>query len=227
MLTVLRIGIGRGDVGRDFEGILVHDVFSSSFGLEGVRHAPCHTHHLRQLKALATIDGEERAERMRDILRRARKAAVDARNQKCEIADSLLLDISSSWDQILNDAIAYHEALLPLPTGTHGRAERRPGRNCALRLRKRKAECLRFLSDPRQVPFTNNQAERDFRMVKLRQKISGGFRTTNGAQRFAILRTIMHTARKQGWNVLETLAHPEPTQLIQNCATDNSPPPTT
>ena len=52
-------------------------------------------------------------------------------------------------------------------------------------------------------------------MVKLRQKISGGLSTTNGAQRFVTLRTIIHTARKQGWNVVETLAHPEPTQLIQ------------
>ena len=51
-------------------------------------------------------------------------------------------------------------------------------------------------------------------MVKLRQKVSGGFRTTKGAQRFATLRTIIQTTRKQGWNVLATLAHPDPSQLI-------------
>ena len=76
-------------------------------------------------------------------------------------------------DRILDDAIALHHALPPRPTGKRGRLRRRPGHNCALRLRKRKAEPLCFLSGPRRVPFTSNEAERDHRMAKLRQKISG------------------------------------------------------
>ena len=60
----------------------------------------------------------------------------------------------------------------------------------------------------------DNQAERDLRMGKLRQKISGGFRSMQGACDFANLRSIIATARKQSWNVLETLAHPDPIQLI-------------
>ncbi len=214
LLSVLRIGTGRGDVGPDLEGILIHDAFPSYFGLEGVRHAACHAHHLRELKALARIDGEEWATRMRILLLRARKATVCALSHDRQLPASLLLRISRAWDRILEDAIAFHETLPPLPTGKRGRPRRRPGHNCALRLRKRRAECLRFLYDPRHVPFTNNEAERDLRMVKLRQKVSGGFRTTEGAHRFATLRTVIHTARKQGWNVLQTLAHPDPTQLI-------------
>ena len=69
---------------------------------------------------------------------------------------------------------------------------------------KRRDETLRFLTDP-QVPFTNNEAERDLRMMKLRQKISGGFRSRSGADDFAILRTIIATAQKQGRDVLNTL----------------------
>ena len=65
-------------------------------------------------------------------------------------------------------------------------------------------QTLRFLTDP-QVPFTNNEAERDLRMMKLRQKISGGFRSRSGADDFAILRTIIATAQKQGWDILNTL----------------------
>jgi transposase len=71
---------------------------------------------------------------------------------------------------------------------------------------------LRFLIDPR-VPFTNNLAERDGRMMKLRQKISGGFRSDEGANDFAVIRSVLSTARKQRWDILATLNR-DPTQLI-------------
>jgi transposase len=68
----------------------------------------------------------------------------------------------------------------------------------------RKPNVLRFLPDPA-VPFTNNLAERDARMMKLRQKISGGFRAVTGAEQFTIIRSLLSTARKQGWNPLRAL----------------------
>ncbi len=71
---------------------------------------------------------------------------------------------------------------------------------------------LRFLSDPT-VPFTNNLAERDGRMMKLRQKISGGFRSVDGAEDFAVIRSMLSTARKQGWDILQALAR-QPDRLI-------------
>jgi len=81
-----------------------------------------------------------------------------------------------------------------------GRVARRTGHNLLLRLKNYREDVLRFLTDP-EVPFTNNQAERDLRMMKCKQKISGGFRTTNGAEIFTRLRGFISTARKQGWNV--------------------------
>jgi len=71
-------------------------------------------------------------------------------------------------------------------------------------LSTRKQDVLRFLSDPA-VPFTNNQAERDGRMMKLRQKISGGFRSEDGAAEFGVIRSLLSTAKKQGWDMLRTL----------------------
>jgi transposase len=71
---------------------------------------------------------------------------------------------------------------------------------------------LRFLSDPT-VPFTNNLAERDGRRMKLRQKISGGFRSVDGAEDFAVIRSMLSTARKQGWDILQALAR-RPDHLI-------------
>jgi transposase len=76
---------------------------------------------------------------------------------------------------------------------------------------------LRFLHDPG-VPFTNNQAEGDARMMKLRQKISGGFRAQGSADDFAIIRSVLSTARKQGWNILETLMQ-GPEKLILSLRT--------
>jgi transposase len=76
---------------------------------------------------------------------------------------------------------------------------------------------LRFLIDPG-VPFTNNLAERDLRMMKVRQKISGCFRTATGAENFATLRTVLSTARKQGWSLIQTLQE-SPDALIAKIKT--------
>ena len=73
---------------------------------------------------------------------------------------------------------------------------------------------LRFLASP-QVPFTNNLAERDGRMMKLRHKISAGFRSEQGAADFAVIRSLLSTTRKQGWGLLQTLT-PDPAQMIAN-----------
>ena len=75
---------------------------------------------------------------------------------------------------------------------------------------------LQFLYDFA-VPFTNNEGERDLRMMKVKMKISGGFRTMAGARTFARIRTVISTARKQGWNILQTLAA-NPAALIQSLA---------
>ena len=100
-----------------------------------------------------------------------------------------------------------------------GATARRVGHNLLLRLSTRKQDVLRFLADPA-VPFTNNLAERDGRMMKLRQKISGGFRSEEGAHDFAVIRSVLSTARKQGWNIIDAL-----TQDLQHPRSHASVPP--
>jgi transposase len=81
-----------------------------------------------------------------------------------------------------------------------------------VRLGDHKEAVLRFLSNP-DVPFTNNQAERDGRMMKLKQKISGCFRSLRGANDFAVIRTLIGTANKRGWGVIQSLMR-DPQDLI-------------
>ena len=115
------------------------------------------------------------------------------------------------YDTILAEGLAFRQAQPALTkAASRGRQPRRVGHNLLLRLSTRKPDMLRFLTDP-SVPFTNNLAEQDGRMLeprsgsRLRQKISGGFRSDNGARDFAVIRSVLSPARKQGWNMLRTL----------------------
>jgi transposase len=92
----------------------------------------------------------------------------------------------------------------PVPTGRRGRPYDGPIRNIVLLLRDRAEAILAFMHDFK-VPFDNNQAERDLRMTKLRQKISGGFRSLAGVRTFCHIRAYLSTMRKQGHNALDVL----------------------
>jgi transposase len=151
--------------------------------------------------------------KMQRLLRRACHATNLAREQGVPLNPGLIALIERCYDGILAEGLAFHENQPALAkTGRRGRQPRRVGHNLLLRLSRRKQDVLRFLTDPT-VPFTNNLAERDGRMMKLRQKISGGFRSEDGAKDFAIIRSVLSTAKKQGWNMLQTLTA-EPERLI-------------
>ncbi len=201
-----------------FEGLsgcLVHDHWHSYFTLEGVVHAMCNAHHLRELQALVEIEREDWAGRMQRLLRRAQRVVRSARARKIPLPRSLRERIERRYDRLLEEAVAFHEAQPPLrqsKPGRRGRRKRRQGHNLALRLQGRKESVLRWLSDSA-VPFTNNLAERDLRMMKLRMKISGCFRSAQGARDFATLRSVLSTAGKQGWNRIEALLAP-PDELL-------------
>ncbi len=138
---------------------------------------------------------------MQQLLRRANRAVWMARERGLALPRSLLERIERRYDQLVGEALPPLRLAKP---GRRGRKKRRPGHNLGLRLRDRRESVLRFLTDGT-VPFTNNQAEQDLRMMKLRMKISGGFRSEQGAKDFATLRSVLSTARKQGRNRIEAL----------------------
>lgn len=220
LLTFYRSSSQRGDNLAGVFGIVVHDFWRPYFTMEGVTHALCNAHHLRELKALMEIEKEPWALAMFRFLRHACHATNLARARNEPRPAAFVNRLSAHYDRIVAQGLTFHEAQAPLDAvrfKKRGRARRRAGHNLLLRLRGHKADTLRFLADA-SVPFTNNQAERDLRMLKLRQKISGCFRTKTGADTFATIRTVLSTARKQGWNILDTLTQPSAI-LIHNIRT--------
>jgi transposase len=214
-LTFYRVSPKRGSLLENVMGIVVHDHWKPYYTLKGVLHALCNAHHLRELQALVEIEKEDWARKMQRLLRRACHAANLAREQGVTMSPVFIALIERCYDAILAEGFAFHEAqpgLISTARKRRGRVPRRTGHNLLLRLRVRKMDVLRFLSDPT-VPFTNNLAERDGRMMKLRQKISGGFRSVDGAEDFAVIRSLLSTARKQGWDILKALAS-RPDRLI-------------
>ncbi len=209
--TQYRVGEKRGDVPRTLaDGVIVHDHFKPYYALHGAQHALCNAHHLRELQALIEIEKESWARVMHELLRAANKQVRDARaGGGVALAEPDTQRISVAYDAALAMGFALHEGQAPLARtpGARGRPPRRTGHNLLLRLRERKADVLRFTKDF-DVPFTNNQAEQDIRMMKLRMKISGGFRTLARAEIFATMRSVISTARKHGINILRALTMP-------------------
>jgi transposase len=211
LLTFYRVCAKRGSLLANVAGIVVHDHWKPYYTMQGVLHALCNAHHLRELKALVEIEKEDWARKMQRLLRRACHAANLARERGVPLKPQLIEYFECRYDAILAEGLVFHEAQPPLVRAAtkgggkrRGRTPRRTGHNLLLRLTTRKEDTLRFLHDAT-VPFTNNQAERDGRMMKLRQKISGGFRSLQGAMDFALIRSFFSTARKQGWNIIDAL----------------------
>jgi transposase len=167
------------------------------------KHALCNAHHLREFEALIDIDNKEAwAKKMKKLLLFMYKYRLCFDN---EIPEQKISRLEQIYDKIIKQGLTYHlkrrEQLL---FGGRLTRKRYAGHNLLLRLEKYQEDVLRFLHDPT-VPFTNNQAEQDIRMMKVKQKISGVFRTTNGADVFIKLRTFLSTIRKQSLNIFTSI----------------------
>lgn len=209
MLTVYSRNKRRGKVAMDALGVLgkcvgtaMHDGWKPYFGY-GCKHALCNAHHLRELKSIFEQYGQTWATDMSCVLLDAKAAVEEAlRGGRDRAHPSLLLELESRYRDALD---AGHKANPPPePTGKRGRTKRTPGGNLVRRLEDYQKETLAFLYDFA-VPFDNNQAERDVRMVKVKLKVSGCFRSEEGADAFCRIRGYVSTMRKQGHNVLAIL----------------------
>jgi transposase len=188
-----------------FRGIAVHDGLSAYWHYEQCAgHALCNAHHLRELTFLEEEHAQQWAGRMKALLLEIEEAVRKEtdRGGRCLAPARRVEEFEMRYQKLLEAGLKANPP--PIRTGKRGRPKQSKGKNLLDRLEKHRCEVLRFMNDF-SVPFDNNQAERDIRMVKVRQKVSGCFRTIEGAAMFCRIRGYISTVRKQGENVLAAL----------------------
>ena len=190
-----------------FTGTAVHDHWKPYFKYDECNHALCNAHHLRELRFIEQQYRQPWAKEMAELLREI-KAAVDATpSPALSLLPAELERFGKRYDAVVQSGFDANPAPTSPIAGAvkpRGRRKQPPPVNLLIRLRDCKGQVLAFMADFR-VPFDNNQGERDIRMVKVKQKVSGGFRTFEGAQRFGRIRGYLSTARKQAKNVFEAI----------------------
>lgn len=186
---------GSGAIGilPNFKGTLVHDCWAPYFSLD-IKHALCNAHLLRELNGVVENAKHAWASNMRQLLSDTNKAVAKSENG-C-LTGAQLESLSNEYRKIIELGIAETDGLGPV--------ERTASRCLLERFILRDHQILLFAKEPN-VPFDNNQAERDIRMVKVKQKVSGCFRSEQGAKQFARIRSYVSTVKKQGQTILEAL----------------------
>lgn len=178
----------------NFHGILVHDHWKPYLSYDQCLHALCNAHHLRELERAFEQDGQKWAKQMQNLLLDM-KIATD--NEGGALAEKEVIKFKAKYHRLLEKA----EKECPLESKSRAQSK---SRNLLIRLKKFANETLLFMEDPL-VPFTNNQAENDQRMTKVQQKISGCFRTLEGAKIFCRIRSYIITCQKNGLRATEAL----------------------
>jgi transposase len=195
-------GFAAAGVLPEYKGNLVHD-FWAPYETLGCSHSRCNSHLLRELKSCAE-DKHQWAEELILALLAAKQAADQAWEKGDKALDSAIRKrLKKRYDKWARAGLKAHPEQLR-SAGKRGRIKQSTEYNLLRRLRDKRDEVLRFVDDL-SVPFDNNQAERDLRMIKVQQKVSGGFRSTGGAERFCIISSYISTIRKQGMNLLESI----------------------
>ncbi|MBU0571323.1 MAG: transposase, partial [Candidatus Omnitrophica bacterium] len=195
------------DILPRLRGYAIHDGFKSYFKYGGL-HGLCNAHHLRELTYLYEQENQDWAKQMKGCLTDIKKRVDEIRSSANQLDKDEIEEFETLYQLIL-EAGCYKN---PPPESnskgknTRGRRKKTKARNLLDRLDQQRKETLAFMHDF-DVPFDNNQAERDIRTVKIQQKISGTFRSTRGAKNFCRIRSYISTARKNHANSIEAITN--------------------
>ena len=184
----------------NYNGRLIHDFWKPYLNYD-CQHGLCNAHLLRELTFLFEQQGQIWAKRTFDLLNKMNDFVCTKSTQLTTEEKEPYL---KQYQELLSDGWETNPSFPNPPRKKRGRRAKSKAQNLLERLGEFEDSVLAFLHDIN-VPFTNNLAEQDIRMIKVRLKISGCFRTIQGAQHFARIRSYLSTARKQGRNILDSI----------------------
>jgi transposase len=187
-----------------FRGRAVHDHWHSYLTYDGCLHALCNAHHLRELQFIAEQYKQAWAEKMIQLLLDIKAEVDTSAPGQMSLASDRLIHFEQRYDDLIAQGLQLNPPPAQPPPKKRGRKKQSPPKNLLDRLQRHKPQVLAFMYDFR-VPFDNNLAERDVRMIKVKQKVSGAFRTRSGAETFCALRSYISTSRKHGINVIDAI----------------------
>lgn len=188
---------------KEFHGVLVHDFWKSYFMYDQCLHALCNAHILRELNGVVDNFKQEWAQEMITLLV---ELNTKVKQSGGFLVGSDLNVFKNRYDEILSAARTQNPSIAQPPSISkkRGRVAKSKPQNLIERMVEHKEDILRFTTDP-QIPFDNNQAERDIRMSKIHQKVSGCFRSTDGNNAFGNIRSYISTAIKQGVSMFDAI----------------------
>ena len=186
-----------------YKGNAVHDFWSSYLPYE-CNHVICNAHLIRELTALSEILHQKWSSQITELLLTIKKRV----EQRCSRENSLtiltLQQFEKEYDKLVRHGLRFHP-IRDKKNQKRGRQKQTKATNLLMRLKQYRSSILAFMYDFR-IPFTNNLAERDLRMVKVKQKISGTFRSREGASFFCRIRGFISTIKKNNLNVLDSIS---------------------